>query len=395
MRIVLLGAPGSGKGTQSQRLVERFRIPQISTGDLLRSAVARGTELGRHARAAMDAGKLVDDAIVLGMIRERLADADTAGGFILDGFPRNLTQASALDELLVQLDKPLTAVVLLDVDDDELVRRIAGRRTCPNCGHVYNIHAQPLLGLSGELHCQNCAAAPVLAQRPDDNEETVGRRLQVYEEQTRPLVDYYRAQGLLRVISAEGNVDYITRLLVAALTAPEAQPAAEQGSLPLEIVAMEAPAKKREAKKAAVRKAPAPVPAATSPAAKTPVAKAPVASAPAVKKPAAKKPAAKPGAPKTSAAKKPAAKRPAAKRPAAKKSAAKKSAPRASTAARRVVKKTAKRPAAKKSAAKKSAAKKSTRRPAKKSVRRKTAGKPRAARRKVSRRVPRRAARRR
>src|SRR6478609_9145840 len=137
MRIVLLGAPGSGKGTQSQRLVQRFGIPQISTGDLLRSAVARGTPLGMKAKDAMQAGKLVDDAIVLGMIRERLADADTANGFILDGFPRNIAQARALDGMLTQLGKPLTAVVQLDVPYAELTRRIAGRRSCPVCKSVF------------------------------------------------------------------------------------------------------------------------------------------------------------------------------------------------------------------------------------------------------------------
>ncbi len=330
MRIVLLGAPGSGKGTQSQRLVERFRIPQISTGDLLRSAVARGTELGKNARAAMDAGKLVDDAIVLGMIGERLADADTTPGFILDGFPRNLAQASALDEMLVELRRPLTAVVLLDVDSEELVRRIAGRRSCPNCGHVYNIHSKPLLGIQGELRCQNCAESPVLAQRPDDNEATVGKRLQVYENQTRPLVDYYRAQGLLRVISAEGDVDDITRLLVAALTAPEAR--AAQGSPGLEIVSMEAPARHAPPKKSAAKK-----PVADTSTAKTSAAKR------AVKKPAAKKPARKSTVTKATA-KKPAAKKTAPKRSVPKKTAARKAPARKPARARAAKKKAAKKP---------------------------------------------------
>src|SRR5690606_14294937 len=136
MRIVLLGAPGSGKGTQSQRLVQRFGIPQISTGDLLRSAVARGTPLGMKAKAVMEAGKLVDDATVLGMIEERLAEPDVARGFILDGFPRNIAQAEALDRMLTTLGKPLTAVVQMDVPYAELTRRIAGRRSCQRCGRV-------------------------------------------------------------------------------------------------------------------------------------------------------------------------------------------------------------------------------------------------------------------
>jgi adenylate kinase len=143
MRIVLLGAPGSGKGTQSQRLVKEYGIPQISTGDLLRAAVAKGTPLGLKAKEAMDQGKLVDDEIVLGMIRERLAEPDAKKGFILDGFPRNLTQAHALDALLSELGQPLDAVVQLDVEYGELMRRISGRRTCADCGRVFNLFSTP------------------------------------------------------------------------------------------------------------------------------------------------------------------------------------------------------------------------------------------------------------
>jgi adenylate kinase len=218
MRIVLLGAPGSGKGTQSQRLVQRFGIPQISTGDLLRSAVARGTPLGIAAKSTMDAGKLVDDSVVLGMIRERLSDADTAGGFILDGFPRNLAQARALDVLLKQLGKPLTVVVQMDVPYAELTRRIAGRRSCQTCGSVYNIYSMPL---GSEPRCQTCPGKPLLYQRPDDNEETVVARLKVYEAQTRPLVGYYEKQRLLQSIDAQGDIDSITALLIHVLTAPQ------------------------------------------------------------------------------------------------------------------------------------------------------------------------------
>jgi adenylate kinase len=217
MRIVLLGAPGSGKGTQSQRLVQRFGIPQISTGDLLRSAVARGTELGRKAKAVMEAGRLVDDAIVLGMIQERLAEPDVAGGFILDGFPRNIAQAEALDKLLKDLGKPLTAVVQMDVPYAELTRRIAGRRSCQSCGRVFNIYSMPI---GAALVCPSCPGNPALYQRPDDNESTVVERLKVYEAQTRPLVEYYTRQGLLQAIDAQGNVDDITELLVGVLTSP-------------------------------------------------------------------------------------------------------------------------------------------------------------------------------
>jgi adenylate kinase len=219
MRIVLLGAPGSGKGTQSQRLVERAGIPQISTGDLLRAAVARGTELGRQAKQAMDEGRLVDDSLVLGMIRERLGEPDTRRGFILDGFPRNLAQAHALERLLEALRQPLDAVVQLDVDYRELVRRISGRRTCADCGRVFNLLTCPPAAIHSEL-CPRTGAPHRLMQRPDDNEATVAERLRVYDEQTRPLIDFYRARGLLRVINAEGDVDEVTQRLAQALAAP-------------------------------------------------------------------------------------------------------------------------------------------------------------------------------
>jgi adenylate kinase len=216
MRIVLLGAPGSGKGTQSQRLVERHGIPQVSTGDLLRAAVANGTPLGLKAKEAMTAGRLVADEIVLGMIRERLAEPDTQPGFILDGFPRNLAQARALDALLREIGRPLEAVVQMDVDYGELSRRIAGRRTCADCGRVVNL----LTGAPGEAEpelCPKTGQPHRLFQRPDDNEATVTERLKVYEQQTRPLVDYYREQGLLRTIHAEGPVAEVEQRLEAAL----------------------------------------------------------------------------------------------------------------------------------------------------------------------------------
>jgi adenylate kinase len=218
MRIVLLGAPGSGKGTQSQRLVARFRIPQISTGDLLRAAVSSGSELGRKAKAAMEGGRLVDDALVLSMIRERLAASDTKSGFILDGFPRNLAQAQALAQMLVQLKQPLDAVLQLEVAYGELARRISGRRTCADCGRVFNVLTAPAAG-AGEL-CPKTGAPHRLVQRPDDNEATVAERLRVYEEQTRPLIEFYRSQGLLRVIDAQGGVDEIAARLERALTSP-------------------------------------------------------------------------------------------------------------------------------------------------------------------------------
>jgi adenylate kinase len=244
MRIVLLGPPGSGKGTQSQRLVERVGIPQISTGDLLRAAVNKGTELGRRAKEAMDSGRLVDDSLVLGMIRERLGEPDTRKGFILDGFPRNLAQAHALDHLLEALKQPLDAVVQLEVDYGELVRRISGRRTCADCGRVFNLLTSPPSGTN--VRCPATGEPHRLVQRPDDNEATVSERLRVYDEKTRPLIDFYRARGLLRVIDAEGDLDAVTRRLAQALGAPALRTAAKP---------KRAPAKK--AKRVATKKRPA------------------------------------------------------------------------------------------------------------------------------------------
>jgi adenylate kinase len=198
MRIVLLGAPGSGKGTQSQLLVKAFCVPQISTGDLLREAVSKSTELGLRAKAAMDAGKLVDDDTVLGMIRERLRQPDATRGFILDGFPRNLAQAEALQNMLEELGTPLESVVLLNLDLGILFKRLTGRRICQECGKVFNVHTSP--PPEGKHR---------LIQRPDDKEEVIGKRLEVYEAQTKPLIKYYETAGLLRVVDADADVDTV------------------------------------------------------------------------------------------------------------------------------------------------------------------------------------------
>jgi len=206
MRIVLLGAPGSGKGTQAQRLRDERGIPQISSGDLLRDAVARGTELGKRAKTAMDAGELVSDEIVLGLIRERLGRPDTAGGFILDGYPRNVAQAAALDRLLADMNLPIDAVVLMDIDPPVLFKRLTGRRTCPKCGKVFNIYTSP--SKRGDA-CDVCPDHPRLVQRPDDREDVIENRLRVYESQTRPLIDHYRQRGLLKVVDADGPVDRV------------------------------------------------------------------------------------------------------------------------------------------------------------------------------------------
>jgi adenylate kinase len=199
MRIVLLGAPGSGKGTQSQLLIKAHGVPQISTGDLLRDAVAKRTELGLRAKSAMDSGKLVDDATVLGMIRERLSKPDAVNGFILDGFPRNIAQAEALEKMLKELGTPLDSVVLMNLDLGILFKRLTGRRICQECGKVFNVFTSP--PPSDNKHR--------LIQRPDDKEEVIGKRLEVYEAQTKPLIKYYEAAGLLRVVDADADVDTV------------------------------------------------------------------------------------------------------------------------------------------------------------------------------------------
>ncbi len=213
MRIVLLGAPGSGKGTQAQLLEQDHGFPQVSTGDLLRDAVADGTELGLKAKAAMDAGELVSDEIVLGIIDERLAEPDAEGGFVLDGFPRNIAQAEALDTRLKAAGRPLDTAVLMDVDFDVLVKRLTGRRVCPNCGRVYNVYFAPP---TVEGYCDSCPTVELI-QRKDDNEETITNRLKVYEDQTAPLVEYYEKQGKVVTVPSTGSKDEVTSRLKAAV----------------------------------------------------------------------------------------------------------------------------------------------------------------------------------
>ena len=305
IRIVLLGAPGSGKGTQAKRLVERHGIPQISTGDLLRAQRVAGTPLGQRAQAAMDAGKLVDDEIVLGMIRERLAEADTQNGFILDGFPRNIAQAQALDILLRELGKPLDAVVQLEVDYGELTRRIAGRRTCSDCGHVVNLFTSPPGEAESEI-CPKTGTPHRLFQRPDDNEATVAERLRVYDEQTRPLIDFYQDHGLLREINGEGELDEVTERLEEALEAASEDASDEEAPKPKKPVA----ARKTAAKKSAAKSAPA--------ARKAPAKKAPAKKTAARKTAAKKSPAKNPGKATPAKGKKPVPKKKAVSKAAAK-----------------------------------------------------------------------------
>ena len=212
MRIVLLGAPGSGKGTQARKLEAEKGIPQISTGDMLREAVAEGTRFGAQAKETMAAGQLVSDGIVLGILSERLARPDAADGFILDGFPRTKKQAADLEELLDELGAPLDAALLLDVDFDILMKRLTGRRTCSATGKLLNIYLSPQEEID---ECLN--AGGKLIQREDDNEATIRSRLDVYREQTEPVIDYYRERDKLRVVDAEGSIDEIYARLRQAL----------------------------------------------------------------------------------------------------------------------------------------------------------------------------------
>lgn len=212
MRIVLLGAPGSGKGTQAKKLTEDHNIPHISTGDMLRAAVAAGTRFGMQAKAIMESGALVSDEIMLGIISERLSESDAADGFILDGFPRTKQQAYDLDELLDQLGQPLDAAILMDVDFDVLMKRLTGRRTCSKTGKLLNIYFSPKEELDAVV-----AAGGELVQREDDNEDTIRHRLEVYRQQTEPVVDFYAKRGRLKTVPAEGEIDEVYRRLSEAL----------------------------------------------------------------------------------------------------------------------------------------------------------------------------------
>lgn len=213
MRIVLLGAPGSGKGTQAKKLMADRNIPQVSTGDMLREAVAAGTRFGLKAKSIMEAGELVPDEVVLGIISERLAKPDAQDGFILDGFPRTTQQALDLEELLDQMSTPLDAAVLMDVDFDILMKRLTGRRTCSLTGKLLNVYFSPQEELDA---CTE--AGGELVQREDDNEETIANRLEVYRENTEPLIDFYRKRGKLKTIDAEGDIDAVYERLTAALS---------------------------------------------------------------------------------------------------------------------------------------------------------------------------------
>ena len=364
MRIVLLGAPGSGKGTQAKLLVEKYKIPQISTGDLLRAAVTAGTELGKKAKAAMDRGELVSDDTVLGMIQERLAQADARGGFILDGFPRNIPQAQALDALLARLGQPLQLSLLIDVDQEVLMKRLTGRRTCGSCGQMYNIYfsAPEVNG-----RCDKCGGE--LQQRSDDNEGTIRHRLQVYDAQTAPLIAYYKAQGKLRTVRGVGGISDIfkavgdiveaqIRPLGGVVARTESRPAPKTAGGPPRLVAVKKPETKPDAGKGETAKPKAAVKKAASGKPASAKKKAVATKAAPKKKLAAKKTVSKKAAPKKKAVAKKAAPK---KAVANKKVVAKKAAPKKAVAKKKVVaKKTVSKKAApkKKAVAKKAAPKK-------------------------------------
>ena len=212
MRVVLLGPPGAGKGTQAQVIADRLGVPAISTGDIFRANVSGETELGLQAKSYMDAGDLVPDEVTSAMVRERLKEDDAVDGFLLDGFPRTVPQAETLNEIVGDLGQGLDVVLELVVDDEEVIRRLSGRRTCRNCGHIWHVDFDPP---SREGTCDDCGGR--LFQRDDDKSDTVRHRLEVYAEQTAPLIAFYAEKGVLVGIDATGPVDDVTERAIAAL----------------------------------------------------------------------------------------------------------------------------------------------------------------------------------
>lgn len=213
MNIILLGPPGAGKGTQAKMLVEKYKMPQISTGDILRAAVKEGTPLGKEAKSYMDKGQLVPDSVVIGIVEERIQQPDCQHGYMLDGFPRTVPQAEALDEMLRKRKAKIEHVVSIEVARDELVKRLTGRRTCRDCGAGYHVHFDPPKKAGT---CDKCGGD--LYQRGDDNEKTVTNRLQVYENQTFPLIEYYKGQGKLRPVDGQGEMKTIFERITTVLS---------------------------------------------------------------------------------------------------------------------------------------------------------------------------------
>ena len=213
MRLVLVGPPGAGKGTQAQFLASHFSIPHISTGDIFRANLKSGTPLGLQAKGCMDKGELVPDSVTNEMVRNRLSQGDVGNGFLLDGFPRNVPQAKVLQEMLSQKNTPLEAVLELSLDNTQIILRLSGRRVCRNCGKIWHLEfdkpASPQI-------CDLCQGE--LYQREDDKESVIAHRLRVYTEQTAPIIDFYRGAGLVKPISADGSVAQITQRAISALT---------------------------------------------------------------------------------------------------------------------------------------------------------------------------------
>jgi adenylate kinase len=212
VRLVLVGPPGAGKGTQAQFIASHFAVPTISTGDIFRANVSQGTDLGLEAKKYMDAGDLVPDEVTIGMVTDRLSHEDATEGFLLDGFPRTVHQAEVLDDLLAGKAAALDVVLELVVDDDEVVRRLSGRRTCRRCGHVWHLDFDPP---AADGECDRCGGE--LFQRDDDSEDTIRHRLEVYADQTSPLIGYYGDRGLLRGVDAAGPVEDVTERAINAL----------------------------------------------------------------------------------------------------------------------------------------------------------------------------------
>ncbi|MCA1032783.1 adenylate kinase [Bacillus timonensis] len=204
MNLVLMGLPGAGKGTQAERIVEDYKIPHISTGDMFRAAIKEGTELGLKAKSFMDKGELVPDEVTIGIVRERLSKDDCLNGFLLDGFPRTVPQAEALEQMLTELNKNIDYVINIDVNQDILMDRLTGRRICKGCGATYHLVFNPP---QNEGVCDKCGSE--LYQRADDNAETVSNRLEVNLKQTKPLLDFYEGKGYLRNINGEQDINVV------------------------------------------------------------------------------------------------------------------------------------------------------------------------------------------